>query len=270
MPIEKFDQKIIRVLFNSPSLAGKRKACDHRKQTLDRVQGGLRLANQWVRLWVDMPTDPKWRTISRVSGQSISLIIAVFNFLLVGAANATERGRTQANAPNAIEDIASALDEKEDSVRSVIDAMQGRVLDGDFLTGWEKRQPKREDSSAARSKEWRERNRTQPNAKKRPDTDTDKDKEEPIYAHFDAFWNAYPRKKDKAKAMQAWQKIKKEPDVLEKILSALEWQGRSDDWTKDGGKFIPHPSTYLNGRRWEDEKTEASRPLQLVAGYVVK
>ena len=270
MSIEKFDQKVVSIFKFLPALAGTSQGDGGDKKTLARIQGGLRLANQWVRLWVDMPTDPKWRTISRVSGQSISLIIAVFNFLLVGAANATERGRTQANAPNSIEDIASALDEKEDSVRSVIDAMQGRVLDGDFLTGWEKRQPKREDSSAARSKEWRERNRTQPNAKKRPDTDTDKDKEEPIYAHFDAFWNAYPRKKDKAKAMQAWQKIKKEPDVLEKILSALEWQGRSDDWTKDGGKFIPHPSTYLNGRRWEDEKTEASRPLQLVAGYVVK
>ena len=128
--------------------------------------------------------------------------------------------------------------------------------------------PKKQKNKRSRTQS--KRNRTQPNAKKRPDTDTDKDKEEPIYAHFDAFWNAYPRKKDKAKAMQAWQKIKKEPDVLEKILSALEWQGRSDDWTKDGGKFIPHPSTYLNGRRWDDEKTEASRPIQLVAGYVVK
>ena len=58
MSSAKFDQKIIRVLFNSPSLAGKRKACDHRKQTLDRVQGGLSLANQCARLWVDMPTDP--------------------------------------------------------------------------------------------------------------------------------------------------------------------------------------------------------------------
>jgi len=34
--------------------------------------------------------------------------------------------------------------------------MQGRVLDGDYLKGWEKRQPKKEDGSAERSKAWRE------------------------------------------------------------------------------------------------------------------
>ena len=27
----------------------------------------------------------------------------------------------------------------------------------------------------------------------------------------------------------------------------------STDWTKDGGQFIPHASTWLNGKRWEDE-----------------
>ncbi|EOP2197647.1 hypothetical protein QSF09_003200, partial [Escherichia coli] len=26
------------------------------------------MANAWLRLWHDMPNDPKWRTISRVSG----------------------------------------------------------------------------------------------------------------------------------------------------------------------------------------------------------
>jgi hypothetical protein len=27
----------------------------------------------------------------------------------------------------------------------------------------------------------------------------------------------------------------------------------SQQWTKDGGQFIPMPATWLNGRRWEDE-----------------
>ncbi|MNH08813.1 hypothetical protein D3C79_682460 [compost metagenome] len=27
----------------------------------------------------------------------------------------------------------------------------------------------------------------------------------------------------------------------------------STDWTKDGGQFIPHAATWLNGKRWEDE-----------------
>ena len=27
----------------------------------------------------------------------------------------------------------------------------------------------------------------------------------------------------------------------------------SDQWTRDDGRFIPHPATWLNGRQWEDE-----------------
>ncbi|MNY63023.1 hypothetical protein D3C86_1999290 [compost metagenome] len=27
----------------------------------------------------------------------------------------------------------------------------------------------------------------------------------------------------------------------------------SHDWLKDGGKYVPMPTTWLNGRRWEDE-----------------
>jgi hypothetical protein len=26
------------------------------------------------------------------------------------------------------------------------------------------------------------------------------------------------------------------------------------EWTKEGGSFIPHASTYLNQERWEDEE----------------
>jgi hypothetical protein len=129
--------------------------------------------NNWLRLWHDMPTDPKWRVVARKSGQRIGDVIAVFNFLLVeGSANATERGRTHADRANANDDIAAALDIDTAAVTAIIEAMQGKVLDGDMISGWEKRQPKREDGSAERAKEWRERNRTQPNApehKTRPD-----------------------------------------------------------------------------------------------------
>lgn len=38
-------------------------------------------------------------------------------------------------------------------------------------------------------------------------------------------------------------------------LEGLErWKG-SRDWLKDGGQFIPHPATFLNQRRWEDNPT---------------
>lgn len=68
---------------------------------------------------------------------------------------------------------------------------------------------------------------------------------------FTEFWQAYPRKVGKGAAQKAWDKLK--PD-LDSVLAALAWQTKQDAWTKDGGQFIPHPGTYLNQRRWEDEK----------------
>jgi len=67
---------------------------------------------------------------------------------------------------------------------------------------------------------------------------------------FDEFWRAYPNKKDKQKAMKAWSKHK--PN-LPKVLSALKSQKNSEQWKKDNGQFIPLPTTWLNGARWEDE-----------------
>lgn len=37
------------------------------------------------------------------------------------------------------------------------------------------------------------------------------------------------------------------------MLVALARQRNSDDWQRDDGRYIPHPTTWLNGRRWEDE-----------------
>jgi hypothetical protein len=61
-------------------------------------------------------------------------------------------------------------------VTAIIDARQGRFIEGNLIINWEKRQPKREDGAAERAKAWRERKRTQTNASERPDTDTDTDK----------------------------------------------------------------------------------------------
>jgi len=68
---------------------------------------------------------------------------------------------------------------------------------------------------------------------------------------FDEFWQAYPNKKGKADALKSWNRDK--PDI-KTVLDALSWQKRHESWTKDGGKYIPHPSKWLNGKRYEDEK----------------
>lgn len=79
---------------------------------------------------------------------------------------------------------------------------------------------------------------------------------------FTEFWQAYPRKVGKGAAEKAWAKAN--PD-LQAVLTALAWQTKQDGWTKDGGAFIPHPGTYLNQRRWEDEKPATTSTFQRIA-----
>lgn len=138
----------------------------------------------WVRLWHDMPTDPKWRVVARKSGQPLPCVLAVFTLMLTNASgNSADRGCLLAWDH---EDAGAALDMDADDVRSIYDAMQGKVLDGDRLTGWERRQPKREDNTAAERKAaWKarknasERTGTQENAPETDaETDADAEKEE--------------------------------------------------------------------------------------------
>lgn len=125
----------------------------------------------WVRLWHDMPTDPKWRVIARKSGQPLACVIAVFNLMMVSASgNAMKRGTMLAWDD---EDAGAALDMDAADVAAIRDAMQGKVLDGDYLTGWERRQPKREDNSVGRVKAYRERKASERNAEERKETPAD-------------------------------------------------------------------------------------------------
>ncbi len=72
---------------------------------------------------------------------------------------------------------------------------------------------------------------------------------------FDCFWSEYPKKRSKGQAEKTWAKIKPSEQLLAQMLDALERAKTSHDWTKEGGKFIPYPSTWLNAKGWEDEYT---------------
>lgn len=71
-------------------------------------------------------------------------------------------------------------------------------------------------------------------------------------ALFGDFWSAYPRKEAKGRAEKAFAKIQPDAEVVAKMIAGIERAKGSDQWSKDGGKFIPHPATWLNDRGWED------------------
>jgi hypothetical protein len=69
---------------------------------------------------------------------------------------------------------------------------------------------------------------------------------------FPAFWAAYPEgkrlnRKGAAKSYNA----AVETSSPEAILEGLELWKRGKQWANDGGQYIPHPTTFLNQRRFE-------------------
>lgn len=70
---------------------------------------------------------------------------------------------------------------------------------------------------------------------------------------FDLFWSTFPRKIGKGAAELAWKKLKPNDTLQAQIIQAVKAQCKSEQWKRDQGQFIPHPATWLNGKRWEDE-----------------
>ena len=79
---------------------------------------------------------------------------------------------------------------------------------------------------------------------------------------FDAFWKAYPKKVGKGAAQKAFGRLKVTDELLKTMLDAIEVQKRGEQWQKDGGQYIPNPSTWLNQRRWEDELPFTDMPME--------
>jgi hypothetical protein len=77
-------------------------------------------------------------------------------------------------------------------------------------------------------------------------------REEKTPPGFDRFWESYPRKTAKQEAIKAFEKLKPDAMLIETMVKAVERQKQSAQWQEDGGRYIPHPATWINQRRWED------------------
>lgn len=79
-----------------------------------------------------------------------------------------------------------------------------------------------------------------------------------IQKQFDLFWSAYPLKKNRKGAEAKFKAIDFKKTPFDQIMASLEKHKMSFDWTKDEGKYIPHPTTWINGERWNDEVRQQS------------
>ena len=75
---------------------------------------------------------------------------------------------------------------------------------------------------------------------------------------FEGFWQAYPRRIGKGTARTAFAKALTLSDA-ETIVSAARLYASFCKETGIEQQYIPHPSTWLNGERWEDD-LESEKP----------
>lgn len=81
----------------------------------------------------------------------------------------------------------------------------------------------------------------------------------PIEELFVRFWSAYPKKVGKQDALKAFKKVNPSRELTEQMISVIEEAKKTEQWTKENGRYIPNPSTWLNQGRWEDDITTYSR-----------
>ncbi len=81
-------------------------------------------------------------------------------------------------------------------------------------------------------------------------------KDKNIYARFEKFWKAYPKKKSKGQAEKAWLRVRPDEQLLATMIATIERAKKSEEWRREMGKYIPYPATWLNAKGWEDEDVE--------------
>ena len=74
---------------------------------------------------------------------------------------------------------------------------------------------------------------------------------------FEKFWEAYPKHKSKQNAIRAWDALRADDTTLRNMALGLMRDLQDPQWQDI--QFIPHASTWLNQRRWEDEPDEAPK-----------
>ena len=107
------------------------------------MAGGI----DWFRWHHGSVNDPKFQLVAKKAGVRLGDVILVWAFILEKASENADRGII---GPLDFETMDFMLGADDGTACRILDAMTGRgLIAGDRIAAWEKRQPKREDDSAA-------------------------------------------------------------------------------------------------------------------------
>lgn len=234
------------------------------------MAGGI----DWFRWHHGSVSDPKFQLVAKRAGASVAEVLAVWACLLEAASQSVFRGHP---GEQDFESLDCALGLSDGMSKAIYSRLheRGLLTEGGAITAWEKRQPKREDDTAAeRKRRQREREKdgdTLNPAESRGVTQCHdreeknrEEKKENTLPGFALFWDSWPksdRKQARGKCLDAWKKAGAEPHAAQIVAHIESMKG--GPWLKDGGRYIPAPLTYLNQRRWEGAEASDSDPWGL-------
>lgn len=108
---------------------------------------------KWLRVHHDLENEPKIRLVAVESGHIEAIVLAVWVRMMICASQSANRGTLEGWDDRL---VGVTLGLKGSVVAEIRQAMQGVLLDGDTLPGWEKRQKDKSDDAAARQRKARE------------------------------------------------------------------------------------------------------------------
>lgn len=81
---------------------------------------------------------------------------------------------------------------------------------------------------------------------------------------FESFYVKYPRKVSKKAAADVWRRLSE----MDRLAAAAGLERAVKTWSATGTetRFIPHPATWLNQRRWEDSQDAPRTALEAPRG----
>ena len=230
---------------------------------------------KWIKITTDIFDDEKIRLIESLPDGDAILVVWFKLLTLAGKTNDNGQIYINYKMPMTIEMLVTLLNRKRTIIELALNTFEqfGMIEVEDFISikNWSKHQNVqalddikaqnrlrqaryREKQKQLLSGEKKEKETKTVTLQSRYVTHIDKDKDkEYIYAQFDKFYSLYPKKHGKQNALKSWEKLKPDDSLCQEIMTALSQQKKSEQWTKDNGKFVPYPATWLNGRRWEDE-----------------
>jgi hypothetical protein len=230
---------------------------------------------RWYRAYEGTVTDAKLAETALIAETSRSVVIATWHAILESCAITQGNGRFETTARR----VAASLGEPTAVIERVFAGLtEVKMTEGDVVIAWSKRQFE-SDISTERSRKHRQASRnvnatlqqqhaTPPETDTKTNTEAETKKEEPSLRsvaltvdvsratsiwpanYRNHFWQEYPRKKAKKAAFKALDRVCKSGEVpFDRLMAAVRKIPTNEP------VFIPHPATWLNGGRWDDEQS---------------